>query len=181
MGDKELSDGALVVPKTINAGCGNPLFADNGFGPSVASELQQLVLPKTVAVLDAGTSANYFLFPLLDVKVTEAIILVDSVDFGARPGSIARFGPEPFPFGRLRDAHPGGITGWIHHLSSRYSVTLVGCQPGRVTYPYLEIGLSEEVKQAVPEAVKIVLELLQNRKSGKRASQVEMLQPGCSS
>ncbi|PKG32078.1 coenzyme F420-reducing hydrogenase, FrhD protein [Methanoregula sp.] len=170
MGDKELSGGELIFPKTIIAGCGNPLFADDGFGPAVVRELQQLVLPKTVVVLDAGTSANYFLFPLLDTEVTEAIILIDSIDFRARPGSIARFGPEPFPFGRLRDAHPGGIAEWIHHLSNRYSVTLVGCQPCRVTYPYLEIGLSEEVKNAVPEAVKIVLELLQNKKSWKKAS-----------
>lgn len=170
-----------MFPKTIVAGCGNPLFADDGFGPAVASELQQRVLPKNVVVLDAGTSANYFLFPLLDPQMNETLILVDSVDFGARPGSIARFGPELSSFGRFRDAHKGGISEYVRSLSSRYAVTLVGCQPGRVTYPYLEIGLSEDVKHAVPEAVSIVMELLQNRRSCKRVSQKEGLQPGCSS
>jgi coenzyme F420 hydrogenase subunit delta len=152
----------MVFTRIVIAGCGNPLFADDGFGPAVADALQDFTFPDTVMALDAGTSAPDFLFPLLDPAITKKLIVADSTDFGAMPGSIIRFDPGIFPPGGLRDSQDGGIIESLLRIRDRIDVTVIGCQPRRVTGPRLEVGLSDEVMQAVPRAVRIILALLED-------------------
>jgi coenzyme F420 hydrogenase subunit delta len=150
----------MTFTEIVIAGCGNPLFADDGFGPAVAKALQDFTFPDTVMALDAGTSAPDFLFPLLDPAITKKLIVADSTDFGAMPGSIIRFDPGIFPPGGLSDSHDGGIIESLLRIRDRIDVTVIGCQPRRVTEPLLEVGLSYEVRQAVPRAVHIIFMLL---------------------
>ena len=65
---------------------GPPLFADDGFGPAVAEEFRNYVLPDNVKVIDAGTSGMYLIFTLLDPEVTKRLIILDIAHFGAKPG-----------------------------------------------------------------------------------------------
>jgi coenzyme F420 hydrogenase subunit delta len=150
----------MVYPETVIAGCGNPLFADDGFGPAVAEELRNIILPDNVIALDAGTSGPQFLFPMLDPEVTKKIIIVDITDFGGKPGSVILFRIDDFHQGCIHDAHIGGIIESLLHIRNRIEVTIIGCQPKRVTYPDMEIGLSDEVRGALPATVQIILNIL---------------------
>ena len=87
----------MAVPRIVVAGCGNPLFADDGFGPAVIEALQEVDLPGDVKVIDAGLGGPHFVFTLLDPEVTERLIIVDCADFGAEPGTLARLKVEDLP------------------------------------------------------------------------------------
>lgn len=150
----------MMYPEIVIAGCGNPLFADDGFGPAVVKELQKCTLPDHVKAVDAGLCGPDFVFPLLDPAVTRKLIVVDIVDFGAESGAITRLQMNDLPPGGIHDAEPGGITASLLQIKDRIEVTIIGCQPKRVPVPLMEIGLSEEVRNAVPKTVRIILDII---------------------
>jgi len=150
----------MLYPEIVVAGCGNPLFADDGFGPAVVEELQKLTLPDNVKVIDAGLGGPHFIFTLLDPEVTKKLVIIDIADFGAEPGSVTKLRVEDLPPGAYRDAHSWDLTEPLHRLKDDIDITIIGCQPKRVTSPEFEIGLSEEIEKAIPKTVQIVLETI---------------------
>ena len=150
----------MLYPEIVVAGCGNPLFADDGFGPAVIEELQKLTLPDNVKVVDAGLGGPHFIFTLLDPEVTKRLIIVDIADYGAEPGSITKLRIEDLPPGSYRDAHSWDLAEPLQRIKDRIDITVIGCQPKRVTDPDMEIGLSDEVSKAIPRTVRIVLETI---------------------
>lgn len=150
----------MLYSEIVIAGCGNPLFADDGFGPAVIEELQKLSLPDTVSVVDAGLGGPHFIFTLLDPEVTKKLVIIDIADFGEKPGTLAAFRVEDLPPGSYRDAHSWDITEPLQRIKDVIDITVVGCQPARVTDPEMEIGLSDEVSQAIPKTVRFVLDLI---------------------
>jgi len=150
----------MLYPEIVIAGCGNPLFADDGFGPAVIEELQKLTLPDNVKVVDAGLGGPHFIFTMLDPEVTKRLVIVDIADYGAEPGSITKLRVEDLPPGSYRDAHSWDIAEPLQRIKDRVDITIIGCQPKRVTDPDMEIGLSDEVSKAIPKTVRIVLETI---------------------
>ncbi|MFA5237080.1 MAG: coenzyme F420-reducing hydrogenase, FrhD protein [Methanoregula sp.] len=150
----------MLYPEIVIAGCGNPLFADDGFGPAVIEELQKLTLPDNVKVVDAGLGGPHFIFTMLDPEVTKKLVIVDIADYGAEPGSITKLRIEDLPPGSYRDAHSWDIAEPLQRVKDRIDITIIGCQPKRVTDPDMEIGLSDEVSKAIPRTVRIVLETI---------------------
>ena len=150
----------MVYPEIVVAGCGNPLYGDDGFGPAVAQELHKFSFPDHILVIDAGMSAPEQIFPLLDPAITKKLIIVDIADFCSEPGSVTLLRPSDFPHGGIRDAHNGGIIGSLHNIREGFEITIIGCQPGRITDPAMEIGLSEEVKNAIPKTIRIIQALI---------------------
>lgn len=150
----------MLYPEIVIAGCGNPLFADDGFGPAVIEELQKLTLPDNVKVVDAGLGGPHFIFTMLDPEVTKRLVIVDIADYGAEPGSITKLRVEDLPPGSYRDAHSWDIAEPLQRIKDSVDITIIGCQPKRVTDPNMEIGLSDEVSKAIPKAVRIVLETI---------------------
>jgi coenzyme F420 hydrogenase subunit delta len=71
-------------------GCGNVLFGDDGFGPSVARYFQQnFEIPSNVCVIDAGLTVRKILFDIiLSDERPRKIIIVDAVDIGRAPGEV---------------------------------------------------------------------------------------------
>ena len=65
----------MLYPEIVIAGCGNPLFADDGFGPAVVEEMQKLTLPDNVAIIDAGLGGPHFIFTLLDPEKTRKLVI----------------------------------------------------------------------------------------------------------
>ena len=68
----------MLFREIVIAGCGNPLYGDDGFGPAVVEELKKLQLPDNVKVIDAGLGAPHFLFTLMEdaeVPVKKLIII----------------------------------------------------------------------------------------------------------
>jgi len=152
----------MLFQETVICGCGNPLFADDGFGPAVVEELQKLRIPEKVKVIDAGLGGPHFLFTLIaqTEEPVKHLIIIDIADFGGNPGDIALLTPDDLPPGKYRDAHSWDLTEPIHQLKSRVKIDIIGCQPKRVTEPDFEIGLSEEVTEAIPRTVQLVLEMI---------------------
>jgi coenzyme F420 hydrogenase subunit delta len=150
----------MLYPEIVSAGCGNPLFADDGYGPAVIEELQKLTLPDNVKVVDAGLGGPHFIFTLLDPEVTKRLVIVDIADYGAEPGSVTKLRIEDLPPGSYRDAHSWDLAEPLQRIKDRIDITIIGCQPKRVTDPDMEIGLSDEVSKAIPKAVRVVLETI---------------------
>ena len=150
----------MLFSEIVIAGCGNPLFADDGFGPAVIEEMQKLQLPDKVTIIDAGLGGPHFIFTLLDPEVTKSLIVVDIADFGGKPGEIISLKPEDLPPGAYRDAHSWDLSEPLQRIKDQIDITIIGCQPKRVTNPEFEIGLSDEVTKAIPETIRKVLEVI---------------------
>jgi coenzyme F420 hydrogenase subunit delta len=150
----------MLYPEIVITGCGNPLFADDGFGPAVVEEMAKLELPDNIKVIDAGLGGPHFIFTLINPEETRKLIIIDIADFGAEPGELAIFRVEDLPAGSYRDAHSWDLTEPLQRLKDRVDITVIGCQPKRVTAPEFELGLTEEVSNAVPRTVRKVLDLI---------------------
>ncbi|MCE5339342.1 MULTISPECIES: coenzyme F420-reducing hydrogenase, FrhD protein [unclassified Methanoculleus] len=150
----------MLFREIVIAGCGNPLYGDDGFGPAVVEELQKLQLPDNVKVIDAGLGAPHFLFTLMeDAEVpVKKLIIIDIADFGANPGDVTKLRPEDLPPGAYRDAHSWDLSEPLQRLKDIIDITIIGCQPKRVASHEFELGLTEEVEGAIPKTVRIVLE-----------------------
>lgn len=141
-------------------GCGNVLFQDDGFGPAVITALQEHFkdkIPENTMLIDAGTSAPHFIFSLPNEK-WEKLIVVDIVDSGAEPGTVRRFEVTEIPRGTYTDAHSWSVEEPLHELSKQCEVFVVGCQPESVSAPDVVMGLTKSVEDAIPKAIKIILE-----------------------
>jgi coenzyme F420 hydrogenase subunit delta len=150
----------MLFSEVVIAGCGNPLFADDGFGPAVIEEMQKLQLPDNVTIIDAGLGGPHFIFTLLDPEVTKHLVIIDIADFGAKPGEITKLKPEDLPPGAYRDAHSWDLSEPLQRIKDQIDITIIGCQPKRVTSPEFEIGLSDEILEAIPKTIRIVLETI---------------------
>jgi len=150
----------MLFPEIVIAGCGNPLFADDGFGLAVIEEMQKLTLPDNVAIIDAGLGGPHFIFTLLDPTVTKKLVIVDIADFGAEPGSITKLRVEDFPPGAYRDAHSWDLAEPLQRIKDQIEITIIGCQPARVSSPEFDIGLSEELQRVMPKAIRVILETI---------------------
>lgn len=149
-----------MYPEIVIAGCGNPLFADDGFSPAVVEELKKITLPESVKAVDAGLGGPEFVFTMLDPAVTKKLIVVDIVDSGAESGAITTLQVNGLPPESIRNAHPGGISESLQQIKDRIEITIVGCQPKYVPVPRMDIGLSDEVQKAVPGTVREILEII---------------------
>jgi len=142
-------------------GCGNVLFEDDGFGPAVIQALQEYFkeheLPENTMLIDAGTSAPHFIFSLPQ-ESWKKLIVVDIVDSGAESGTVRRFEVTEIPRGTYTDAHSWSVEEPLHELSKKMEVFVVGCQPESVSAPDVVMGLTKSVEDAIPKAVKIILE-----------------------
>jgi coenzyme F420 hydrogenase subunit delta len=150
----------MLYPEIVVAGCGNPLYADDGFGPAVIEELKKVFLPGNVKAVDAGTAGPCFLFSMLDPDKTKKLIIIDIVDFGSVPGKTTVMKLKDNPPGMLRDATPGGVSDSLNSIKKSIEVIVIGCQPKKIPGPVMEIGLSGEVRKAVPKAVRMVFDLI---------------------
>lgn len=68
----------------------------------------RLDLPDNIKAVDAGLGAPHFIFTLLDPDVTRKLIVIDTVNFGGKPGDLVRLNVEDLPPGSYRDAHSWG-------------------------------------------------------------------------
>jgi len=150
----------MLYSEIVIAGCGNPLFADDGFGPAVIEEMEKLSLPDNVTIIDAGLGGPHFIFTLLDPEVTKKLIIVDIADFGAEPGQITKLRPEDLPPGAYKDAHSWDLTEPLQRIKDQIEVTIIGVQPARVTAPEFELELSDELQKAIPKTIQVILEVI---------------------
>ena len=145
---------------TIVLGIGNTLWGDDGFGVAAAARLAAHPdLPAHVSVVDGGTQGLYLL-PL--VQEAQHLLVLDSVDFGARPGAVVVLRDDEIPrfFGqRPLSLHQTGFTDVL------FAAELTGARPERITlvgaqYENLDSwggGLTAPLAAVIDEVVDVAL------------------------
>jgi hydrogenase maturation protease len=154
--------------RILVAGIGNVFFGDDGFGVEVVLRLAAGPVPRGVEIKDIGIRGVHLAFELLDGVAK--LILVDAAARGEAPGTVSlveidRDGDpgaagdavslslDPHGFG------PGTVLALIDSISAGADigrVLLVACEPLTIEP---QIGLSEPVRAAVDDAVRLVCEL----------------------
>ncbi|MER6530431.1 hydrogenase maturation protease [Streptomyces sp. NPDC001508] len=154
--------------RVLVAGVGNVFLGDDGFGVETARVLAGRSLPRHVEVLDVGVRGVHLAYQLLDGYDT--LILVDATARGGPPGTLYVIEPGSVPVPGPALAPPDG-----HHMTPDAVLALlgtlcagtggqpprrtlvVGCEPACVAEG---MGLSGPVSDAVPQAVRLVEDLL---------------------
>lgn len=153
---------------TLILGCGNILFGDDGFGPSVATSLQKnYPLPKDICVMDVGTAARKILFTLtLGETKVKRLIIIDAVNFadhGRKPGEIFEISPDEIPNVKIDDfsMHQIPSSNLLKELRdySKIQVRILACQIKKIPEK-VEPGLSNPVQRAVHKMCENVMELV---------------------
>jgi len=149
--------------KILILGLGNTLLSDEAVGVRIVENVQNHpdAAHHNLNLLDGGTMG---LTLLVDMEDADAMIILDAGQLGAEPGFLQVFEGEEmdhFLRSRGRNPHDIGLDDLMDGLRLRQAVpdnrALVCVQPKTIA-----VGehLSPEVVKAVPEATKIVFEIL---------------------
>ncbi|HEX3621629.1 MAG TPA: hydrogenase maturation protease [Acidimicrobiales bacterium] len=156
-----MSGGARVLV----VGVGNIFLGDDGFGVEVAARLAARPIPEGVRVADFGIRGVHLAYELLEGF--DLVILVDTVNLGDAPGTVAVLEPDADSEGGvLPDAHdldPVAVLGLLTDLGGSVGrMLVVGCQPSDMSE---SMGLSEPVARAVDQAIGVVDDLVREHLS----------------
>lgn len=172
--------------RTLVAGIGNIFLGDDGFGVETARMLAERPLPPHTEVADIGVRGVHLAYQLLDGY--ETLVLVDATARGGAPGTlyvIEHDGPgadesEGVP---ALDGHrmtPDTVLALLDTLCAGTGgdpprrVLIVGCEPASVEEG---IGLSAPVADAVPQAVRLIEELLRDDRPKEPATRAVAGEP----
>lgn len=140
------------------AGIGNIFAGDDGFGPEVANRLSERELPEGIRSADFGIAGLHLAFEVMEGW--DALVLVDAVPMGDRPGTLAVIEPDPGAPADALDAHrmsPDVVLAALSMLGAAVRrIRIVGCQPATLEEG---IGLSPAVAAAVGDAADLALEV----------------------
>ena len=137
---------------------GNVLRRDDGFGPAVAEQLDEL--PTGAELVETGIGGVALLQELM--VGYEGLVLIDAVDREAPPGTVFAITPEVGEAVHVPDVHlanPERVLTMARSMGVLPErVLIVGCQPADADG--LGDGLSPEVQRAVGIAAAKVRETL---------------------
>lgn len=148
--------------RTLIVCIGNELVADDGVGHELHRLLVQRPLPPGVRVQLLGVGG----IDLLDwLDGEDVLIVVDAVQLGQPPGTIQVMAWEEIPVSEARPVSGHGIGVKEALLVCRRlfpekaprAAYLVGVEGG--CFNRIGVGLSEPVRQALPEAVERIVDL----------------------
>ncbi|MGQ0607280.1 MAG: hydrogenase maturation protease [Chloroflexota bacterium] len=164
--------------RVLIAGVGNELMGDDGFGIAAAQRCASLGLGAEVRVVEAGIAGIGLVHDLMDRYDT--VIVLDTVDRGAPPGSVSVLEIMVPELDAFSDAERRRLLADMHYtVPSRVMIlakalgvlprraVLIGCQPESME---LGIGLSAPVQAAVELAVERVRELVAHALPGPPAT-----------
>jgi hydrogenase maturation protease len=158
----------MSEPSILIAGIGNIFLGDDGFGCEVLRHLTQRSWPANVRVVDFGIRGFDLAYALLDGH--EVTIFVDATPRGSEPGTLYTIAPELDELENIEaqsalvETHgmnPMKVLGMVKSMGGTFKkIFLVGCEPATFGAEEGQMGLSEPVAAAVPEAVKMVESLV---------------------
>lgn len=149
--------------RILIAGIGNIFLGDDGFGVEVVRRLAGRELPEGVEVKDFGIRGMDLAYALQDDY--ELVVFVDATPRGGEPGTVYLIEPEIADDGEATlDTHgmdPVKVIKLSRALGAPPTrMLVVGCEPqvvlGGEDYDEMLMELSEPVRAAVDEAVKLV-------------------------
>jgi hydrogenase maturation protease len=153
--------------RVLVAGVGNIFLGDDGFGVEVARRLAAVTLPPGVVAEDFGIRGVHLAYQLLEGY--DVLILIDAVSRGGAPGTLYVIEPDvdavpPRSPADAHDLHPEAVLGMVKQLGGTIGcVRIVGCDVAELDE---RIGLSDAVERAVPEAMRLVRQLLGSLEGG---------------
>ncbi len=163
-----MSAGEVSWPRVLIAGIGNIFLGDDAFGVEVARVLLTRSLPDCVRVVDFGIRGLDLAYALLDGY--DAVILVDAVPRGERPGTVYVLDIDPQQAsategaGPLMEAHsmdPVKVLRLVRAMGGEVRrLLLVGCEPTPIDVEEISMGLSTAVRAAVSEAASLIESLV---------------------
>lgn len=173
--EEQAQTGVVDKPRILVAGIGNIFMGDDAFGVEVARRLAEREWPAGVRVVDFGIRGFDLAYALQDGY--ETTILIDAYPCGDAPGTlyvvepdVASLGPEQADSGVV-DAHgmdPVKILRLAASMGGPLKrMLLVGCEPATLGPEEGLMGLSEPVRGALPEAVKLVESVVNRVLSGE--------------
>ena len=158
----------MALRRVLVAGIGNVFLGDDGFGVEVVRHLAGRELPEGVEVADFGIRGMDLAYALQDDY--DLVVFVDAIPRGEKPGTVYLIEPEIEEDGEVAlDTHgmdPVKVIKLSRALGAKPTRTLVvGCEPQVVVsgedYEEMQMELSEPVRTAVEEAVKLVESLVE--------------------
>jgi hydrogenase maturation protease len=151
-----------MTGRTLVAGVGNIFQRDDAFGVEVVRLLAGRPHQAGVEIADFGIRGVHLVYELLNG--CELFVLVDAAQRGCEPGTVTVLEVEPADLpspAAVMDAHglaPGEIFAMLTSMGSRPGRSLVvACEPADVSPG---MGLSDQVRAALPHAVRAVEEIL---------------------
>ena len=152
--------------RVLVAGIGNIFFGDDAFGVEVIKELAKSPLPEGVDAVDFGIRSYDLAYAIMDGYA--ATILVDITSRGEPPGTLYLIELDPEKIGQLEATAPDGhslnpvaVLRLVQSLGGQFATLyLVACEPAILETEDGQIGLSEPVKAAVPEAIQMIRRLI---------------------
>ncbi|MBQ9025927.1 MAG: coenzyme F420-reducing hydrogenase, FrhD protein [Methanobrevibacter sp.] len=136
-------------------------YVEDDFNKDILSQIQErfegIELPKNVQFVDGGTAAPSNFFPLYDQYDWKKLIVLDVVEFQAEPGTVEVFDPNVMQVGKYDNPHGMTVEEPLQKISEKCEVVVVGCKPAEIPTPDVDMGLTEPVEKAIPEAIDIIL------------------------
>jgi hydrogenase maturation protease len=149
--------------RTLVAGVGNIFQRDDAFGVEVIRLLDGRPRPPGVEVADFGIRGVHLVYELLGG--CDLFVLVDAAQRGCAPGTVTVLEVEPSHMASsagVMDAHglaPDQVFAMLTAMGARPGRSLVvACEPADVS---AGMGLSDQVREALPAAVRAVEEILE--------------------
>ena len=153
-----------MTTQILVAGIGNIFMGDDAFGCEVAGDLAMRGMGEGVLVRDFGICSYDLAYAMTEGY--EVVIMVDAVRRGEAPGTVFLIEVSPSDIEQLAgppDAHgmnPATALQLAQALGGETQrLFVVGCEPAVLEAD--AIGLSDTVRNAVPEAIRMVEELVQ--------------------
>jgi hydrogenase maturation protease len=169
--------------KILVAGVGNIFLGDDAFGVEMVQRLRAVALPPEVTLADFGIRSFDLAYAMADGY--DVIILLDATSRGDSPGTVSLIEPEVEGFGDVGpplDAHSTNPQRALQIASSLGSqlgrLYLIGCEPAILETEDGRIGLSEQVEAAIPNAIQMLLTLLQELLSTNRSTEFASVERG---
>ena len=154
------------------AGVGNAWLRDDGFGGEVARALEKRDLPAGVTIMDAGTGGLDLAYEVM--RGYDALVILDVSRQGGEPGTLYVMEPDEdsvqagIEDGETINPHsmdPQTVLRFVKSIGAWPGrVVVIACEPAEVEQ--MGWGLSDEVRGAVARAVELVIETVQELRSG---------------
>ncbi len=151
---------------TIVLALGNPLRGDDGVGAAVIEALAAAGVPQGVDLVDGGTPG---LETVLLLQGYQRAIIIDAAAMGREPGVWVRFTPDEV----VLPSEDSGLRGTLHDAGLAEALQLgkmLGILPGELVIFGVqplqlgwELGLSDQVRAAVPQVCAAILSELHAR------------------
>lgn len=150
------------MKRILVAGIGNVSGGDDAFGVEVVRLLGYRPLPPQVTVANFGLRSYDLAFAILEGY--EATILVDAMARGDTAGTLLLIEPDLHEAGRYDDGLGDGYNLNPHRVleilrlfgGQSGRVYIIGCEPELRESREGQTGLSQAVRDAVPQAIELI-------------------------